>query len=593
MKRARSRFREVAENMPLAVLEVGVDFALEYANRKALDMLQLDDNDLEREVPVYDLVAPEQVDLVREGLNQLTKEQNPTSISLRIVRKDNVQIPVQVYTERIMSNGNLEGFLVYMVDLSRRTAVEDKLRDRRNLLEYTIEHSGFTGIMIIDDQFCIEYVNDKLCSIVGRRRSELLGQDFRRFLHPESVEIVTERYRQRQTGEKVPPSYEFKIVLPNGSTREMAMYASMLATEDGSAKSVAQLMDITEERARRHQLEESERRWRTLVETMTAGLGLDDEDGRLVYANQALCDMLEYDEQELIGVPSHMIVQGISDEEQDGRLAARKAGGIEHYEAKLVTKSGRLVPTVVSAAPVFGPDGQYIGSFGIFSDVSALKAAENEARFLLDLLLHDIGNQLQLILAGGDLIHENCEPEEIQKARQYVLDGAVRSIELISKVRKAEEAKSEPLSPVDLVPVLQHEIKDIVKQYEVNMEIYRIPESVFVYADSALSQLIWNIMENGVRHNPKDIKTLWIAGHDFGDTFLLAFADDGLGLNSGKKERLFDAGRRFGGVGLHLVRRLAEKYGAKLKVQDRIEGKPETGLKVSIEFRCASKDPAA
>ncbi|NHJ13764.1 MAG: PAS domain S-box protein [Candidatus Thorarchaeota archaeon] len=592
MKQDRARFREIAENMPLAVLEFGVGFTLSYANRKALDLLQFDESDLEKEIPVYDLVAPEQADLVREGLKQLAKGQEPTSISLRIVRKDSAQIPAQVYTERILSNGTLEGFLVYLVDLSRRAAIEDKMHERRSLLEFTVEHSGFTGIMIIDNQFTVEYVNDKLCDIVGRRRSELLGQDFRQFLHHESAVLVAERYKLRQAGKKVPPSYEFKILLPDDSARDLAVYASTLIAEDGSMKSVAQLMDVTEEKAQRHQLEESERRWRTLVETMTAGLGLDDETGHITYANKALYDMVEYEEQELVGLPSHKIISGITDEQQEHRLAARKAGEIEHYEANLVTKSGKLIPTMVSATPIFGPNGRYMGSFGIFSDVSDLKTAENEVRFLLDLLLHDIGNQLQLILAGGDLICDGCDSEEIQKAKQYVLDGAVRSIELISKVRRAEEAKSEPLGPVDLIEVLQHEIENIAKQYEVNMELHRIPESMLVYADSALSQLLWNIMENGVKHNPRKVKTLWIAGHDLGDRFLLAFADDGPGLNHSKKERLFDAGRRFGGVGLHLVRRLAEKYGANLKVQDRIEGHPETGLKVSVEFRVAKPESA-
>jgi len=71
------------------------------------------------------------------------------------------------------------------------------------------------------------------------------------------------------------------------------------------------------------------------------------------------------------------------------------------------------------------------------------------------------------------------------------------------------------------------------------------------------------------------------------DTFLLAFADDGPGLSRSKKDGLFDMARRFGGVGLHLVRRLADKYNANLKVQDRVKGKPEKGLKVSVEFKIA------
>ncbi|MFX1368494.1 MAG: PAS domain S-box protein [Promethearchaeota archaeon] len=587
MMNERERFREIADNMPIAVLEFDPDFTLVYGNQKALEWLRMPKSRLSEKIPVHNLVAPEQVDLVYEGLEQLKKGQEPTSISLRVLRSDGVQLPTQVYTERILSNGNLAGFLVYLVDISRRTAVEEKLRERRNLLEYTVEHSSFSGILIVDDKFTIEYVNDKLTDLAGRRRSDLLGQDFRMLIHPDSIDLVAERYRKRQAGERVPSIYEFEILRPDGSSRNVAVYASTLAGEDGSVKTVAQLMDVTEEKEQRRLLEESERRWRRLVETMTAGLGIDDENGIITYTNKALTDMLGYEEDGLVGLPSHKILHGTTDEQQIERIVARRSGKVEQYETRLVTKSGGYIPAVVSATPIFNIEEKYIGSFAIFSNVSDLKAAEDEVRFLLDLLLHDIGNQLQLILAGGDMISKEAEPVDTQKAKQYILDGASRCIELITKVRKSDEAKAEPLSLIDLSPVLKHEIDLLRSQYNVKMEIMRIPDSVLVYADGALSQLIWNIMENAVKHNPNEEKTIWIAGHMKEDTFLLAFADDGPGLNRSKKDGLFDMARRFGGVGLHLVRRLAEKYNAKLKVQDRVKGKPSQGLKVSVEFMLA------
>ena len=108
-----------------------------------------------------------------------------------------------------------------------------------------------------------------------------------------------------------------------------------------------------------------------------------------------------------------------------------------------------------------------------------------------------------------------------------------------------------------------------------------------VYADQALSQLIWNLIENAVIHNPKpeNEKAVTISGSISEDTFTLSVIDNGAGIVDEKKKDLFNPSRRYGGVGLHLVRRLAEKYGSAPRVRDRVEGHPEEGLRIDIDFK--------
>ena len=114
-----------------------------------------------------------------------------------------------------------------------------------------------------------------------------------------------------------------------------------------------------------------------------------------------------------------------------------------------------------------------------------------------------------------------------------------------------------------------------------------MPEQSMIRADSALSHMIWNLMENAIKHNPKKKKHLWIHGKSTRKSFALSIADNGPGLENGMKVQLFDPRRRYGGVGLHLVHRLAEKYGAKVKVDNRVKSQPGKGLKVTVTFQMA------
>ena len=573
--------------MQIPVVEFDLDLILQYANPAAVVLLKLDESKFALGMHVDNLVVPEQHALVHDGLNFLQGAVEPTSISLRVVRGDGVAIPCQCFADRITNESKVIGYIVYIVDLSRRESSEEKILSRKEILEFMVEYSSFSGITIVDDEYKLEYVNDKFCDIIGRRRSEILGHAFQEFLHPDSTAIVTDRYKKRQQGEKVPSVYEIKVIRKDGEVRDVRMNVGAIKSIDGRVHTVAQLLDITDEKAGALALEASEYRYRNLVENMDSGLSVDNIEGRMTLANDALCRMLGYDSpDELIGNKITTVLHGWTENNIYQKVRDRKAGKIEQYEAQLIHKSGEMVPAMVTASPLLDHNDEYIGSMAVFTNVSELKKTEAEVHFLLDLLLHDIGNQLQLILAGGDFLEKNAPPDQIVRSKRYIMDGALRCMELIQKVRRAEESKSEPLSPRILSIVTQAEAELLFKQRDVRVDLSGLDSNITVYADQALSQLIWNLLENAVIHNPKDESEKFVAvsGSTTGTTFTLSVSDNGAGIPDDKKSELFNPTRRYGGVGLHLVRRLAEKYGSAPKVRDRVDGHPEEGLCIDIEF---------
>ncbi len=581
----REHFRAMADRIPIAVSEVDLNLRILYMNQQALDVLGMTKEDITEDLSVRDIVSPPQFRTVAEGLKRLAEGVKPTAMGLRVRRKDGAEVSTETYAHLITHNRQPVGFVVFSTDMTRRNAVEEKLRHQEGLFQIILDHSRFLGILIIDNKFSIEYANDMICEIVGRTRGEMLGKDFRELLHPASVDLVVEYYVKRQRGEEAPPVYDAKALHKDRTFKDIKISSSTLISSDGTIKTVAQILDITEDFAQKRALEESEHKHRTLIETMDSGLCVDDEKGLCRLANQALCDMLGYDSPEdLVGQPITLWVHGWTHKDIEEKVRARRQGLHEHYEINLLHKTGELVPTIVHASPWIDAQEKYQGSFAVFTDVSDLKRAEAEARFLLDLLLHDIGNQLQLILAGADLLDKDSTPEEIENARRYVIDGSSRCIELISNVRRAEESKNEPLMQTDLAYVLRTQIRLFSGQYGITPTVDGIPDEVIVRANAALGHLFWNLMENSVKHNPSPDKRLWITGRKGPNYFTLKFSDNGPGLDHRQKSRLFDPTRRSSGVGIHLVRRLATKYEAHLAVSDRVHGEPEKGLEVTITF---------
>ncbi len=584
----RTDFRAIADALPIPVTEIDLDYKIWYMNEQAQNLLSLSPTDIEKGLYVKDVVSPTQVRSVHQGLTRLLDGVKQTPMNLRVKRRDGVEIFTESYATLIIHEKQPVGYVIFSIDMTRRNAIEEKLRQQEGLFQIILDSSQFLGIIIVDDKYTIEYANDMFCEILGRTRREVLRKDFRDFLHPDSLDLVAERYVRRQRGEDVPSMYNFKVVRKDGEIRDLRISSSTMMSGEGIVKTVGQLLDITEDLKYRIALEESEHKHRTLIETMDSGLCVDDENGICLLANQALCDMLGYaSPDDLIGKTITLWIHGWTQKEIKEKVEERKKGRHEHYELTLRKKTGELIPAIVHASPWLDANGNYLGSFAVFTDISDLKRTEAEARFLLDLLLHDIGNQLQLILAGADLLDAESTPPEIENARRYVIDGATRCIELINNIRRAEESKSEPLNRIDLAYVLRTQIRLFSGQYGITPELDGIPDEVIVRANAALGHLFWNLMENAVKHNPKPDKRVWITGRKGTRYFTLTFADNGPGLDHRQKARLFDPTRRSSGVGIHLVRRLASKFDAHLSVDDRVSGEPEKGLEVTIRFPIA------
>ena len=471
----------------------------------------------------------------------------------------------------------------------------DKIEDGTGLLRAVFEKS-IAGVAVIGDDFRIEYVNDVACGIVGMPRAELLGQDFRKFLHPEAVSTVETRYISRRANLEPPEMYEIRVRRRSGELRTLLIKTAMVRGDAGTAKTVAYFLDLTEEKERAIRLRETENRHQTLVEAMGEGLGVIDPNGDIEYANPALCEMSGYEQTELVGRHAKDFI-GMSEETVAARLSARRQGRTEHYEAYVSTKAGTCLQVAVSAAPLYSGAGAFIGSIAIVSDISELKKAEaalkrsegreraarEKALLYLDVMAHDIGNQLQVLRSSLELLETAAEGAP----KAYLMDSILLSLDrcgsIISKARDIERIMSLPLTSVDLNQTLLHSVTMERSRFrDTTIQITNDVPQAEVRADDFLQKLFSIVIENAAIHNPRNDKQVFVGVESRSDGFLVTVGDNGPGIPDGIKGNLFDPTRRPGGFGLLVARHIVEKYGGKLTFADRVQGSPEQGAEFRI-----------
>ncbi len=445
------------------------------------------------------------------------------------------------------------------------------------------------GIAVIGDDYILEYINAPGARIFGGPVDDLVGYDFRQFLKDDMVKIVAERYEKRRHGEEVPDVYSFRILRKDGREITLEGRVELFRTADGKLKTFAHFLDITQLLENRDALQESETRYKLLVETMNDGLAIDNEKGELVYANEAFSRMLGYKPDEIIGkrwidFTKEMTMKGFKE-----KVSARKNGISESYELIWTSKIGELIPTIVSATPYFNRNGNFIGTFAVITEISAQKQAEETVQFYLDLLSHDIANQLQVIMTSSGLLEEEVPASYIDDARKDILDAVERCNRLITKVKRAAQIRFIPLSRIDVTPVIKEKIKVLERVYNAKVHLTGLKKGIIVEADVLLGEMIWNLLENATRHNPKEEKQVWVTCEVDSESCRLTIADDGPGISDMRKKILFTERKYGGGVGIALVSQMIRKYGGTIEVQDRVIGKPAMGTKFLVTLRMAER----
>ena len=96
---------------------------------------------------------------------------------------------------------------------------------------------------------------------------------------------------------------------------------------------------------------------------------------------------------------------------------------------------GRLVPLLVSAAPIRGEHGELVGATMIFQDVSTLKELEHLREEWASIVAHDLQQPISVIVLRSDLLlagrpqpaSRQDDVREVRKRRQAPQSNGERS----------------------------------------------------------------------------------------------------------------------------------------------------------------------
>lgn len=365
-------------------------------------------------------------------------------------------------------NGEFNGFIVQLFDITRRKKVEKELQKVNNYNRGLIE-SSLDPLVTIGPDGKITDVNSSTETVTGYSREQLIGTDFSDYFT--DTKKARKGY-QRVFKEGIVRDYELGIRHKEGFITPVSYNASVYKDESGKIIGVfAAARDITErkiaekalkaahdsleikvkERTRELEeaytaLSESEEKFRELFnnanDTITLGeLTEDGMPGKFIEVNDAATRNLGYSKDELLNMTPLDIIQKSLEEGPQKALKILENGSSK-FETVHIAKDGTKIPVEVNTH-LFKFKGKNV-ILGISRDITERKKAEEELKkseTYYRTIFENTGTATFIVEENSTISLVNAEFEKLSGYSKEEVEGKKKWHEFVSDkcIQKMDE----------------------------------------------------------------------------------------------------------------------------------------------------------
>lgn len=380
-----------------------------------------------------------------------------------------------------------------------------------------------------------------------------------------------------------------------------------------TAGTVLTFVDINAVKEAKQELKVSQRRFDAVMDHSTAIIYVKDLDGKYMLVNRSFSTLLPDKPADVVGKTDFDLfpqTHARSRSELDRRVA--QTG--EVAEGEEVFESSTGVRTYLTTHfPLRDAKNQIYAVAGISSDITARKKAENDANEalarrdqFLAMLSHELRNPLSAILNSTQVLNMKTKDPAVHRDACQVIQRQASQMarlldDLLDVTRIAQNRIKLDKTVLDLRDVVNEAVSAVKKTYQtagVTLEVGPIPEIIPILGDAArMQQMFVNLLMNAAKYTPAG-GNVRLTLESLGDQIVIRVKDSGVGIRPEMLEKVFDLfvqahetlDRSGGGmgVGLTLVRTIAQMHGGTVKVYSEGQGK---GSEFIVHLPRSSKMP--
>jgi len=380
--------------------------------------------------------------------------------------------------------------------------------------------------------------------MLGYTEQELIQHTFANVTHPEDVEMDVQRARQLLQGEIPGFRTEKRYITRSQEVIWGNLTASAIRDQEGKVLyGLGMVENITERKQTVALLQESEEKFRSLLDTAPVAVVIVDDNGRIMIVNVQTEELFGYAREELLGQTVEMLLPK--------RL---RTGHVNHRVNYLIDprvrpmcpgrdlfgqkKDGSQVPVDVGLSAIKTREGVLVMSF--ITDITEQKRAEKQIRTalqekeaLLREIHHRVKNNLQTV---SSLLSLHAGSTRNEQAREVLRESQNRVKSMAFVHEKLYH--SQDLTQVDYAKYIQSLTAYLLHSYGVNPAIINleVDKGVFLDVDTVIAcgLIVNELVSNSLKYafptstESDEIRIALQSNDD--DQHTLIVADNGVGF---------------------------------------------------------------
>lgn len=337
------------------------------------------------------------------------------------------------------------------------------------------------------------------------------------------------------------------------------------------------------------QNEEEKEKLASILTNMTDGVIATDERGTVILMNRRASEMLQVEDQELVGKTDMTKLLQLPPEEKE----LLKQGTLHSTILNNETAEGDLFLMRVTFTPIHRRETGMIGTIAVLQDVTEQEKLEASRREFVANVSHELRTPLTTIKSYTEALEDGAmqDPELGPKFASVIQNQTERMIRLVTDLLHLSRLDSKEAylhrQPTGVMEMLE----EVVDRFSFQMQEKGIEPSVVVEngADTVwvdrdqVDRVLDNLISNAMKYTPEggDGKiAIEARATEDGKMLAISVQDNGIGIPKKDLDRIFERfyrvdkarSRNMGGTGLGLsiAREIVRAHGGSISLQSEL-----------------------
>jgi PAS domain S-box-containing protein len=479
----------------------------------------------------------------------------------------------------------------------------------------SIFNNSHTPMLIIDSETGeIRDGNLAACNYYGYIRDKLLKLNITDINILSQQEVFKEMQKARNENREY---FRFKHRLSCGELREVEVYSGPIIDKEESLL-FSIIHDVQYKKEMEHKILVQESYFKSLFENSPEAIVMLDNEFRIISINSSFERIFQYRIDE---IRNRNITEVICEEKLYNESTyfkdSIKRGEFIRKEIKRRRKDGKIIDISFLGYPIIS-DGEQIGVYGIYSDLSKIKEerreqekkiqmyistlksarlkAEETSKFksqFIANMTHEIRTPMNGIVGIIELIEDTLLSDEQKEYFQLLRYSSDRLSSVINDVLDISKIEAGKLELRTVRFNIRKLLDNVARYYKIQagrkglslncVVDSNIPDFLLGDPDK-LNQVLFNLLSNAVKFTETghiDIDVKMIKKDNVTVSINFCISDTGIGIPKEKTERIFEdfyqletiKNRKYGGTGLGLSisRKLVKLMGSDIIVESDFE----------------------